>query len=467
MPVNSFEDYPMSWKPDLSQTTGPKYIALAKLLEEDVASGKLKAGTKLPPQRELADFLDVNLSTISRAFKLCEQKGLICASVGNGTFVSADVQEEKMLLLNEGNEEIVEMGAIVPASIFNIPVKEHLSMLLSEKNYLSMFSYGMPEGTKGEKSAGVKWLSMSGFITDEEHILQAAGGQNGLLAALGAFFKRGDRVGTDPLTYPGVKTAAEFLGIHLIPIQSQNGEMTEEGIRYAIQNENIKGIYVIPDFQNPTAHIMSIETRKMIAEVAKETGLIVIEDSINNMLANTPSLPMASFAPEHVILVTSLSKTISPGLRVAYLHVPSKYHQNIVKALYSMNIAISPLMSSLAKELIMSGEALEIVKRRRKDNLVRNSIVNRVLKGYVADEETTSPLRWIKLPEYFTGKSFEICAKEAGVQVYGAERFAVGNKLVEKAIRIAITTPATHEQLEEGLNRIRSLLQQEDEILLY
>lgn len=67
MPVNSFDNYPMNWRPDLRKTTGPKYRAISRLLEEDIKSGVLKAGTKLPPQRELADFLDVNLSTISKA----------------------------------------------------------------------------------------------------------------------------------------------------------------------------------------------------------------------------------------------------------------------------------------------------------------------------------------------------------------------------------------------------------------
>ena len=87
MPINSFDNYPMSWKPDASGISGPKYIALATLLETDIRSGKLKAGTKLPPQRELADFLDLNLSTISKVYKLCSQKGLLSASVGNGTYV--------------------------------------------------------------------------------------------------------------------------------------------------------------------------------------------------------------------------------------------------------------------------------------------------------------------------------------------------------------------------------------------
>lgn len=98
MPINSFDEYPMSWKPDISHISAPLYIAIAHQLEQDIKDGKLAPGTKLPPQRELADFLDVNLSTITRAFKLCGQKGLIYASIGNGTFVSTDAASNKMLL---------------------------------------------------------------------------------------------------------------------------------------------------------------------------------------------------------------------------------------------------------------------------------------------------------------------------------------------------------------------------------
>ena len=88
MPVNSFENYPMNWKPDKELLKFPVYISLAELLEQDIMSGRLPANTQLPPQRELADFLDVNLSTITRAFKRCETKGLIYAIIGKGTFVS-------------------------------------------------------------------------------------------------------------------------------------------------------------------------------------------------------------------------------------------------------------------------------------------------------------------------------------------------------------------------------------------
>ena len=70
MPINSFDDYPMTWRPERIHLHPPVYRALAAQLERDILSGRLPPHTKLPPQRELADFLDLNLSTVTRAFRL-------------------------------------------------------------------------------------------------------------------------------------------------------------------------------------------------------------------------------------------------------------------------------------------------------------------------------------------------------------------------------------------------------------
>lgn len=458
MPVNSFDDYPLSWKPDLGKMAGPKYAALAELLEEDIKSGKLKAGTKLPPQRELADFLDLNLSTISKAYKLCGQKGLVSASVGNGTYVSSDAAAETVLLCGRENTHIIEMGAIVPSVTANLKVKQYTENLMKKPDALQLFSYGAPGGTKRQCKAGVTWLGKSGFDTDMEHIIPAAGGQNAITAVFGALFETGDKIGTEPMTYPGVKTAAKLFGIHLLPVRTYDDEITEEGLRYALRNENIRGLYVIPDYQNPTAHIMSLGTRKMIARVAGEEDLLVIEDGINNLLEENPVPPVAAFAPEQVIYISSLSKTVSPGLRTAFIHVPDRFHERVVTALYSMNIAISPLLATVSAALIEDGAADAIIADRKKEIRERNAVVDRILEGFVLPGELTAPLRYVRLPEYFTGKSFEICARQAGVEVYGAERFCVGNRIPEKAVRISVTTPPSLEILTEGLKRLKALL---------
>ncbi len=108
--------------------------------------------------------------------------------------------------------------------------------------------------------------------------------------------------------------------------------------------------------------------------------------------------------------------------------------------------------------MIEDGAADEIIAERKKGIMERNIVINKILDGFVMPSELTAPLRYLQLPEYFTGKSFEICAKQAGVEVYGAERFAVGNKTPEKTVRISVTTPPSLEVLTEGANRLKKIL---------
>lgn len=326
MPINSFDAYPMSWKPDISNSTAPLYIAIAQQLELDIKEGRLTPGTKLPPQRELADFLDVNLSTITRAFKLCGQKGLIYASIGSGTFVSTDAASNKILLPSNRTTPIIEMGSVLPDNFVNEDITRYIKKMVGEPSFPKLFQYGRPEGNAWQNEAVLKLFELVNFQTDQP-ILLGAGGQNAIVGTLAALFQPGDRIGTDPITYAGVKTAANMLGIQLVAIQQCQGEMTKEGLLYACKNEHIKGIYVIPDFHNPTTHTMSVETRKMIAEVARQRNLLVIEDAIYSFLKENPYAPIASYAPEKVIYIASLSKTISPGLRLSFIVTPPAFRK--------------------------------------------------------------------------------------------------------------------------------------------
>ena len=138
--------------------------------------------------------------------------------------------------------------------------------------------------------------------------------------------------------------------------------------------------------------------------------------------------------------------------------MPDQYHRCLATTLYSMNISISPLLAAVSAGLIADGTADEIIRGRKEELRRRNHIISQSLKGFALDCPPTSPMRYLRLPDYFTGKSFEICAKQAGVQVYGAERFSVGNKPAEKAVRISVITPPSIGDLEEGIRRLRGIL---------
>ncbi len=459
MPVNSFENYPMSWKPILQRNKKALYLALAEELENDIHAGRLRPGTKLPPQRELADFLDINVSTVTRAFRLCANKGLLSSAVGSGTFVSYDVNTSTLILPETSTDvSLIELGSMMPETLPQKEAGDLLQKMLSETEQQQLFQYCYKE-TNRYKAAAAELLKQVNLpVSHPEQLLFASGGQNAISAIFCALFRPGDRIGIDPLIYPGVKGSAKLFGIQLIPLKQENGEISEEGLTAAYKNEGIKGIYVMPDLHNPTNHTMSLSCREMLAKKAQEYDLLILEDGINSLLLEHPSTPIATFAPEHTIYMLSLSKTILPALRLAYLHVPMRCLAPLENALYHLNLSLSSLLLELATRLILSGKLAELFAARHKGILARNHILDRILKDYTVLGDENCLSRWLLLPEGVTGLAFEKLARQHGVSVYGSERFAVGKEAPIAAARLAVCAPESPEELEQGLIILKQLL---------
>lgn len=458
MPINSFENYPMSWKPLIDKNKKPIYHAIAEQLELDIVKGVLLPGTKLPPQRELADYLDLNVSTISKAFKVCELKGLLSASVGSGTFVSYDALSNAYLLEDTKPQHLIEMGATLPDHASYEPLLLQLKSMLQESDYENWFSYGRSGESLWQKDAAVKLIRRGGFETSVEHILFSNGAQNAIAATLASLCKPGDRIGADLHTYPGLKTVASMLSVQVVPIKSDNYEMSPESLEYACKNENIKGVYLIPDYHNPTASFLSVEKRKRIADMAKKYNLFIIEDASYHLLNKDPLPALASFASEQVIYIAGLSKSLAPGLRLAYVAVPNKFKEPLSKALYNLNITVSPLLAELAARTIVSNQFEVLIEGHREQTIRRNQIANKYFENYTCLGTDTGIFRWLVLPGKITGAAFEALAAQQGVQVYAADRFVVGNSSPERAVRVAVCAPKTIEELEQGLAILKQLL---------
>lgn len=457
MPINSFENYPMSWKPKLQKNGIPLYIQLSGQLQEDIACGRLLPGTKLPPQRELADYLDINVSTVSRAFRLCAQKGLLSGSVGSGTYISYNIPTNIFDTPNDTDASVIELASMTPELIPQEEIRELLAKMMAEPDFGECFQY--THGTAPRhRNAALQLLKRAGCPAAPGQIQVSSGGQNAIAAIFAGLLSPGDRVGVDPLVYPGLKSAAQLFGIQLIPIAQKNGEMSEEGLNYAIANEAIKAIYIMPEAQNPTTHTMSVRCRQMIARTAKAHELLVIEDGINCLLSQTVAPSVCSFAPENVLFVLSLSKTITPALRLAYLAVPARYQSRMETALYNINLSQSALLQELAARLILSGKLDTLLARRREGIRKRNRLADEMLKGYTVYGTPDSLNRWLLLPGSVTGMEFERMALERNVHVYGSERFAVGSAPPIGAARLAVCAPRTIKELEKGLSVLQALL---------
>lgn len=459
MPINSFDDYPMSWRPVLPKDQNePLYKALAGLLAKAIKDNELKPGDMLPPQRELADFLDINLSTVTRAFKLCEQKGLICAKTGKGTFVAADVCVNTILLNPSETKNLIELGAAHPTYRQNKQVIEFVKNWADRPAADHFLKYLSPFGTEAQMRAAADFLRQFSVPVDAGEVLLASGGQAALFSTLLALYHQGDRIAVPALIYPGIKHAAKSLGIHLVPIPDEAGALSLKALELCCQSENIKGMYIIPDYSNPDTRTTSLELRKSIAGIAQKYGILIIEDAINSLLPAEFKLPIASLIPEQTIYIMSLSKSLCAGLRIAYISVPRRYSQAMKNALYTVNLTVSPLSAEIARQIIAAPLFMKILQERREEIAVHSEVFDTIMAGMSFYGDRYCNFRWILLPEQRSGREFEIQAKQAGVQVYCAERFCVGNAVPPQAIRICTTAPKTVAELSRGLTIVKRLL---------
>lgn len=459
MPVNSFDDYPMTWRPQIEKDNRtPYYITIAQTLEKNIREGLLKPNDKLPPQRELADFLDVNLSTIARAFKLCATKGLISGEIGRGTYIASDVLANLPMLDESGMEQCINMGASHPLYKQNEYVTQLLKKLVKKANISSVLEYAETSGRLAHRKSGQVWLARYGLSVPVDRILITSGLQNSIAIILASLFCFGDKIATNTLIYPGLKNIAGNLGIQLVPVPYSHGAMDVNTLNQLCRTEGIKGIYLIPNHHNPTAVTMAARERENLAKVIHMHSLICMEDGTYSFLCPNAPKPISALIPEQSIYISTISNALSAGLRIAFVVMPSAYLDRLKTGNNNINVMAAPLDAELVSQLIDSGLADQMINEKRAEMKQRNDLVDSYLSAYSVLGDNHAQFRWLKLPKNWTGLHFESVAREKGVQVFSAERFAVGSAAIASAVRLAISTPRTVEELEKGLKIIKELL---------
>jgi DNA-binding transcriptional MocR family regulator len=459
MPVNSFLDYPMSWTPDKNNLKSPLYKYIALILEEDIKKGILKPGDKLPPQRELADFLDINLSTVTRAFKICELKGLISGTTGKGTYISSDVQASSPMLNTKPSFNCIDMGASHPLYEQNKYVIDVMNKVLKKKDINNLLKYSEPLGRISHKINAQKWLQNFNLTADIDNIMIASGLQNALCIILISLFQRGDKIATDRYIYPGFKSLANMLGIRLIPIPYENDEMNLQAFNKLCENEGIKGLYIMPDCNNPTTYTLNNNQRMSIAKIIKDNKLIFIEDASYSFLTPDNLAPISSVISEQSIYISSVSNALCAGLRVSFLVVPNNNLKALIAdGINNVNVMTSPFDVEIISRLIESGLSKEIIEEKRAMILERNVITDCIFNNQKIYGNKYSQFRWLVLPLKWTGQAFEEICKDNGVVVYCGEKFAVANSKIIPAVRIAICSPNNIDELEKGLMILNSII---------
>lgn len=457
MPVNSFDDYPMAWKPDKARLAAPFYQSIAGALEEDILSGALPSDTRLPPQRELADFLDVNLSTITRAYKVCELKGLLYAVVGRGTFVAPNARTKNLPFHEKAPEAFIELGMIEPFYQVNAAILEAARTVLERPEATRLLEYGQAAGNSHQLTAAEAWLRRFHVQARPDNLLIAAGSQNALAVSLISLFKAGDKIAVDPYTYPNFIGLASFLHIQLVAVEGDEDGMKPQALDTLCRQSGISGVYLMPSCSNPMGIVMPMERREALARVIERHGLILVEDDAYAFLLPREFRPLAAAIPDRTVYICGTSKSLCAGLRVAFLAFPEAFRAHLASGVTTINLKTVSFNAEIIAQLILDGRAEEIVERKKALAAERAAVYRRV---FPHDDGRPAFFKWLPLPEGMDGNRLEQAARERGVHLLASRRFAVGARRPEAFARLAISSPQSEEELSRGLRTVKELIEE-------
>ncbi|WLH37446.1 PLP-dependent aminotransferase family protein [Pseudomonas sp. FP2196] len=429
---------------ELAHGVGVKYKRLAEAVEKAIGEGVIEAGCKLPPHRLLADSLGVTIGTISRAYGELERVGLVVARVGDGTYVRQRGMErpQDKGFRNVGDEPpaCFDMSRNQP-----IPgqetafMSETLQALASDSHRLQQLTGYTPEsGLAWHRAAGAEWLRNGDFVPHADQMLCVNGGQHGLLCALMGLLKAGDTVVTEHLSYPGLISVARQLGIKLTGAAMDDEGLLPSALEDICRQHRVSALYCTPTIQNPTAAVMSVSRRQAIAEVCRQHNLLILEDEAHAVLDRQRPLPLSYFAPERSVLIGSLSKAVSAGLRVGYLNAPQALIGRIGSAIRGTCWMANPLAMEVASLWVENGMAQRLLDEQISEIGRRKALVAGALEGLSYKTHIHSPHFWLQVPELWRASQIAAELKEDNYLVATAEAFAVGHAAVPQFIRASV-----------------------------
>lgn len=447
------------YSPVLAGENGPVYKELADTIERDVAAGVLAPGTRMPTHRDMADALGLNVSTVTRAYKEAEKRGLISGTVGRGTFVSSDAAAStSMVSFEPAMPGMIELGLIEPLHDLDPDITEGFRRIARRKDPKSFMRYSDPRGLSGHRSAGAHWAGRFGMDAGPEDVIVCAGAQHALTCILSGLFRPGDRIAADGLTYPGIKTLAAMLGLRLVPIAMDEHGMVAESLDAACRRNELKAVYLIPGVHNPTTATIPESRRNELARIARWHDLLIIEDDAYDLTDPGRISPVGARARERSLYIAGLSKSMAAGLRVSFVIAPRHLLKHLAQAVLNTIWMTPPLNVELAAMWINDGTADRILKQKRDAAARRYMLACDALDGFRFRGKRSGFYLWLDLPETWTGNALEQAAHQRGVNVFGAEKFAVGDTAAPKAARVSLTGPSDLDELAKGLRILKQIL---------
>lgn len=462
---------------------GPKYRRLAMGVARAIETGALAPGDRLPPVRDLAWQTGVTPGTVARAFAILADEGRVHGEVGRGTFVSepvapgfapatvshradppargwlargtagrpAQVEELYCDLPREGDmlfaPRLPDVGQIAL-------VREGL-MRAAEAETFRLLSYPGAQLQDDLRAAVIGWLpdDMRADL-DPGQIVMTNGGQSAIMVTLQTLlYGRPPVVLAEDLTYPGLRRAAELLGARVVSVPMDSEGVVPEALDEIARAEGAQVFFTMPEAHNPTCTVTTPARRDAVAQIARRLDLHLIQDDCYR-LGPPQGASYRRLAPDLGWYISSMSKAISPGLRVGHAVAPQAMASQLRRVVDANFYGLSMPMVEVATYVLAHPDTPALVEamqmRMRSYIEVAVNVLGRFDLGWGLD----MPFFWLRLPDRWRESRFVQALQGEGIRVRSGEEFGPRDGPAVHAVRISVNGQMPLERFRAVLERI-------------
>ncbi len=340
---------------------------------------------------------------------------------------------------------------------FNYPVLDaqhaefftSLAALPPSPDYLRM---PPPGGHPADRAVAAQWLSRPGFAVNPEWLQLGCGGHQALAAIVLATRLAGCTVAVDAITYNGFLALAGQFNINVVACAFDEAGMLPDALVALCRAHAIRAIYLMPTLHNPLTLVMPLARREALVQVAREFGLLVLDDDAYGFLEPSPPPSFAHLAPERGFLIYSLAKVVAPGVKLAYIVAPPAYQTALGAAIRATSSGTSVLFARYVSALITNGKLAQLIEEKRHEARRRQAIARQVL-GPTAAYHTrpTSFHLWWPLPGSTNVAALGETLLTHGVDVVTSLVYQADPARPQPGIRLALGSVPDDATLTEGL----------------
>lgn len=482
----------------------PIYMQIKNRIKEQILSGQLTSGFKLPSERELAKQTKVHRNTIIRAYEELIREELITSSVSpRGYFVTYSQQSEFKRVTGFSSrkypgalnymlkEEYLQMDTLFSELFYNnglaksekemislaadiispaLYPRERLNGILSEICQSSKFdwygffpSQGLPELINSIQGL----LKQRNIHASSKEIQVVSESYEAIQFAAKIFLSPHETIIAEEPISPDMLQVFQFMDLNVVTVPMDEDGMETQYLEGLIVKYRPKLIYTIPTFHFPTASVMSLSRRYELLELSYKYDIPIIEEDCDSVIryegTPVPSLK-ALDTVGNVIYVNSFIATICPGVRTAYMVAPEKITRKLSMIMENTQIFLSPLDQYIASEFISKGyiyDAIEDICSFGKKN--RDLLCERLENTADIDYQFSVPRGgtslWCNINENINPKKLLYKAHELGVSYMPGNLFFPFRSKGDSLVRLCYGNAAP-EELAEGIERLSEAVRQ-------